>query len=278
MRKLVNGGSHEMPVPVAQFGDALYEALIKRKPIAPITDSFPAITIQSAYEIQAHFVKCRMVAENSSLIGRKIGATSKAVQRLLNIEQPDFGALLSTMNVVDGNEIDIDTLVAPRVEGEIAFLLKHDLRGPGLTAANVLRATEKVVPCIEIVDSRISDWRIRIQDTVADNASSGAFVLGKTGCDPRSLDLSLVGMVIEKNDEVVGTGAGAAALGHPLNSIAWLANTLSEFDIGLEAGEVVLSGALSGLVPVAAGDRIRVSIGGMGEVAIRFSGAPHAKL
>lgn len=278
MRKLVNGGSPEMPVPVAQFGDALYEALVERKPVAPITDSFPTMTIRDAYEIQAHFVKSRMLAENSALIGRKIGATSKAVQQLLNIEQPDFGALLSTMKVADAHEIDIDTLVAPRVEGEIAFLLEHDLQGPGLTAANVLRATRKVVPCIEIVDSRIRDWRIRIQDTVADNASSGAFVLGQSGCDPRSLDLSLVGMVIQKNDVVVGTGAGAAALGHPLNSIAWLANTLSEFGIGLEAGDVVLSGALSGLVPVVAGDRIRVSISRLGDVSVEFSGAPNADL
>jgi 2-oxopent-4-enoate/cis-2-oxohex-4-enoate hydratase len=251
---------------------ALFQALVDRTPIDPLTDQHPNMTIEEAYAIQLALVRHRQEVEGSKIVGRKIGATSKPVQEMLSVRQPDFGHLLSSMVFSDGDTLDLGTFIAPRAEGEIAFLLGRDLSGPGVTAADVLHATEHVAPCFEIVDSRISNWKIRIQDTVADNASSGAFVLGQDRVDPCSLDLALVGMTIEKNGEIVGTGAGAAALGHPLNSVAWLANVLGRFGIVLKAGETILSGALSALVPVAAGDHLRVQIGGIGSVEVRFSG------
>jgi 2-oxopent-4-enoate/cis-2-oxohex-4-enoate hydratase len=196
--------------------------------------------------------------------------TSQAVMNMLNVRQPDFGHLTSGMLVADGGTMEMDQLIAPRAEGEIAFVLKKDLMGPGVSTADVLAATEGVMACFEIVDSRIQDWKIKIQDTVADNASSCAVVLGNRLVDPRELDLNLCGMVIEKNGEIVGTGAGAAALGSPVNAVVWLANTLGRFGIPLKAGEVILSGALSALVPVQAGDTMRVTIGGMGTASVRF--------
>ena len=166
--------------------------------------------------------------------------------------------------------IDTSTLIQPKAEGEIAFVLKKDLMGPGVTAADVMAATEGVMACFEIVDSRIRDWKIQIQDTVADNASCGVFVLGDRLVDPRDVDLATCGMVLEKNGEIVATGAGAAALGHPANAVAWLANTLGRLGMGLKAGEVVLSGSLGIMVPVQAGDSLRVTIGGIGGCSVRF--------
>ncbi|MGB0300463.1 MAG: 2-hydroxypent-2,4-dienoate hydratase, partial [Alteromonas oceani] len=164
-----------------------------------------------------------------------------------------------------------DRLIAPRAEGEIAFILKKDLIGPGITNADVLAATECVMPCFEIVDSRIQDWKIAIQDTVADNASCGLFVLGDQAVSPRKVDLVTCGMVVEKNGSVLSAGAGAAALGSPVNCVTWLANTLGEFGITLKAGEVILSGSLVPLEPVKAGDYMRVDIGGIGSASVRFA-------
>lgn len=254
---------------IAMLGDELHHALENRSPVEPLTSRFPDLTIEEAYRIQQHMIRHRL-RRGETVIGKKVGVTSKAVQTMLGVDQPDFGHLLSGMVYNVGEAIPIDTLIQPRAEGEIAFVLKRDLRGPGVTAADVLRATEGVMPCFEIVDSRIRDWKIRIQDTVADNASCGVFVLGDRMVDPRSVDLALCGMVLEKNGEVAATGAGAAALGHPANAVAWLANTLGRLGIGLQAGEVVLSGSLAALVPVEAGDSLSMAIGGVGACSIRF--------
>jgi 2-oxopent-4-enoate/cis-2-oxohex-4-enoate hydratase len=186
------------------------------------------------------------------------------------VGQPDFGHLTSAMVYGDGASVPVSGLLQPRAEGEIAFILKHVLSGPGITNADVLRATEAVMPCFEIVDSRIRDWKIKIQDTVADNASSGLFVLGDKAVDPRKLDLSLCGMILEKNGEVMHTGAGAAALGSPVNCVAWLANTLGRLGITLKAGEVILSGALAPMVPAIPGDNMRTTIGGIGSASVLF--------
>ena len=161
-------------------------------------------------------------------------------------------------------------MIAPKAEAEVAFVLKSDLMGPGVTAADVLRATDFVVPCFEIVDSRIRDWKIKIQDTVADNASCGVLVLGGVRKSPRQLDLALAGMVLEKNGEVISTSTGAAVQGSPANAVAWLANTLGRLGIGLKAGEVILSGSQSPLVPVKAGDSLRCDVGGLGGTSVRF--------
>lgn len=250
-------------------GDALFDAWRTRTPIAPLSDGHPQMTVDDAYRVQQRMIT-RRLESGVRVIGKKIGLTSKVVQKMLGVDQPDFGYLLSDMVWADGGAIPMTRLIAPKVEGEIAFVLKHTLRGPGITNADVLRATECVMPCFEIVDSRIRDWKIRIQDTVADNASAGVFVLGDRAVDPRAVDLSLCGMVLEKNGEVVATGAGAAALGSPVNSVAWLANRLGQLGIALEAGEVVLSGSLAAMLPAQAGDSFRCTIGGIGAVSTRF--------
>ncbi len=204
------------------------------------------------------------------MIGKKIGVTSQAVMNMLGVDQPDFGMLTDAMVYNEAEAIPFARLIQPKAEGEIAFVLKRDLQGPGVTAAEVLSATEGVMACFEIVDSRIRDWKIRIQDTVADNASCGVFVLGDRLVDPRHVDLHTCGMVLEKNGEIAVTGAGAATMRSPLVAVAWLANTLGRLDIALKAGEVVLSGALGAMVPVKAGDSLRVQIGGIGGCSVRF--------
>ena len=255
---------------IQRYGDELYEALRGRQTVDPLTEREPEITIDDAYHVSLRMLD-RRLADGERVIGKKIGVTSKAVQNMLNVHQPDFGYLTDRMVYANGDEMPVSReLIAPRAEGEIAFILNKDLEGPGVTNAQVLAATECVMPCFEIVDSRIRDWQIKIQDTVADNASCGMFVLGDTALSPRKLDLATCGMVMEKNGEICATGAGAAALGSPVNCVAWLANTLGRFGIKLQAGEVILSGSLVPLQPVTAGDYVHVSVGGLGTASVRF--------
>ncbi|QSR33477.1 2-oxopent-4-enoate hydratase [Marinobacterium iners] len=251
-------------------GDELYEAMIQRHTLRPFTERFDDINIEDAYNISLRMIE-RRVAAGEKIIGKKIGVTSKAVQNMLNVHQPDFGFLTDSMAYSEGQEMPISTqLMQPKAEGEIAFILKKDLLGPGITNADVLAATDCVIPCFEVVDSRIENWNIKIEDTVADNASCGLFILGDKAVDPRKVDLATCGMVVEKNGSIISTGAGAAALGSPVNCVAWLANTLGEFGIPLKAGEVILSGSLVPLEPVQAGDFMSVSIGGIGSASVRF--------
>ena len=251
------------------LGDELYAALRDRRVVDPLSGRHPDLTIEDAYAIQQRMLSHRLAA-GERVIGKKIGVTSQAVMDMLGVFQPDFGWLTDGMVYNEGEAVPAASLIQPKAEGEIAFVLKKTLKGPGVTAADVLAATEGVMACFEIVDSRIRDWKIRIQDTVADNASSGVFVLGDAAADPRKIDLALVGMTLEKNGDVVATGAGAAALGHPLNAVAWLANTLGELGMSLRAGEVILSGSLAAMVPVQAGDNLRISLGGIGSAGVRF--------
>ena len=254
---------------IEQLGDELYAALKACRALAPLTERHAGITIDDAYRIQQRLLS-RRLADGERVIGKKIGVTSQAVMDMLGVFQPDFGWLTDAMVYNEGQAIPADALIQPKAEGEIAFVLKKTLQGPGVTAADVLAATKGVMACFEIVDSRISDWKIKIEDTVADNASCGVFVLGDRLVDPRQVDLGTCGMVLEKNGEIVATGAGAAALGHPANAVAWLANTLGRRGIALEAGEVILSGSLAAMVPVKSGDSLRVSIGGIGGCSVRF--------
>ena len=254
---------------IEQLGTELYQALVDAKTVKPLTDRYPDITIEDAYKIQQQLMKLRLQA-GERVIGKKIGVTSKAVMNMLGVYQPDFGYLTDGMVYNEGQAIPMSRLIQPKAEGEIAFVLKKTLKGPGISSADVLAATEGVMACFEIVDSRIQDWKIKIQDTVADNASCGVFVLGDRLVDPRDVDLQTCGMVLEKNGDIVATGAGAAALGAPANAVAWLANTLGRLGIALEAGEVVMSGSLAIMVPVAAGDNLRVTIGGIGSCSVRF--------
>jgi 2-oxopent-4-enoate/cis-2-oxohex-4-enoate hydratase len=255
---------------LARYSDELYHALTTRTTVAPLSERDPALTIDDAYQISLGLL-ARREAAGERVVGKKIGLTSRAVQDMLKVGQPDFGFLTDRMRVAPGTPVPIGReLIAPRAEGEIAFILKEDLMGPGVTNADVLRATAGVAACFEIVDSRVQDWKIKIQDTVADNASCGLFVVSDELIDPRSVDLVTCGMVMWKNGEVAATGAGAAALGSPVNCVTWLANTLGVYGVGLKAGDVILSGSLVPLLPIVPGDRVELAIGGIGRLAADF--------
>jgi len=258
-----------MAVPVHDIAHQLVAAEQQHTPLPPLTETYPELTTGDAYAVQLAAIEHK-VAQGARVVGKKIGLTSKVMQQMFAVDQPDYGHLLDTMAVASGGEAPLTRLLQPRVEGEIAFLLKQDLRGPGVTGSQVLAATEAVMPAIEIIDSRIRDWKIKLADTIADNASSGLFVLGDTRTPVGQVDLRLVGMVLEKNGELVGTGAGAAALGNPAVSVAWLANKLAEFGLSLNAGEVILSGSLAIAPPVTSGDMISVQFAQLGLVTVKF--------
>lgn len=256
---------------INSLGDELYRALRGGTTLPPLTERESEITIDDAYHISRRMVNQRLERDGEVIVGKKIGVTSRPVQEMLGVFQPDFGFLTDAMEYPDDAAITIaGNLIQPRAEGEIAFRLRHDLTGPGITEADVLEATATIMPCFEIVDSRIDDWRIKIQDTVADNASCGVYVLGKTEVDPRDFDLPNLRMVIYKNGELHSEGLGSAVQGDPLTAVAWLANTLGEFGIPFNAGEVILSGSLAPLIPVMAGDEMRLELEGVGSCSCRF--------
>ncbi len=259
------------PQKISALGEELYHALRTQTTLAPLTDREPDIAIEDAYHISLRMVDLRVENDGERIVGKKIGVTSKPVQDMLGVFQPDFGFLTDTMEFPDGADIPIaGHMIAPRAEGEIAFRLKKDLVGPGVTEQDVLDATATIMPCFEIVDSRIQDWKIKIQDTVADNASCGVYVLGKNEVDPRDYDLPNLKMTIHKNGEYNSEGLGSAVQGNPLTAVAWLANTLGEFGIPFKAGEVILSGSLAPLIPVVAGDEMSLEIDGIGGCSCRF--------
>jgi 2-oxopent-4-enoate/cis-2-oxohex-4-enoate hydratase len=254
-----------------QHAAELYRALREGHTLAPLTERWPEISIEDAYHISRRIVE-RRVVDGQAIVGKKIGVTSRAVQQMLGVHQPDFGFLTRDMWFANGAEISLSAnrLIQPRAEGEIAFKLKRDLVGPGVTEADVLEATESVMACFEIVDSRIHDWKIRIQDTVADNASCGVFVLGSEQVDPRQLDLPNLHMRVFKNGAPISEGLGSAVQGNPLTAVAWLANTLGAFGIPFKAGEIILSGSLVPLEPARAGDRFELTIDGLGSARVSF--------
>lgn len=253
------------------LGDELFAALRARTTLAPLTEREAGIDIDDAYRISLRFLE-RRIADGERVIGKKIGVTSKPVQDMLGVHQPDFGFLTDRMQVKNGEVISIkgSGLIQPRAEGEIAFVLKKDLKGPGVTEDQVLDATDHVLPCFEIVDSRIHDWKIKIQDTVADNASCGVFVCGGDRIKPHALDLAAVKMDITKNGTHVASGLGSAVQGHPATAVAWLANTLGRYGIPFLKGEIILSGSLAPLLPALPGDRFHMTLAGIGEASIGF--------
>lgn len=256
---------------INKLGDELYDALRSQSTLAPFTDREADITIDDAYYISLRMVNRRVEDDGEKIIGKKIGVTSKPVQDMLGVFQPDFGFLTDAMEFDNGAEITIaGNMIQPRAEAEIAFLLKKDLVGPGVTGADVLDATECIVPCFEIVDSRIQDWNIKIEDTVADNASCGVYVLGDARVDPRDYDLPNLKMTVKKNGEFLSEGLGSAVQGDPLTAVAWLANTLGEFGIPFKAGEVILSGSLVPLEDVTAGDKMELELEGIGSASVSF--------
>lgn len=256
---------------LTELGDALHAALRERQAMAPLTERYPEMTVEHAYRVSQRFLE-RRLAEGERVVGKKIGVTSKPVQEMLNVHQPDFGFLTDRMAVANHGIVNLQAsgLIAPRIEGEIAFVLKQDVSGTAITRQDILDAAEYVTPCFEIVDSRIRDWRIRIQDTVADNASCGLFVLGEGQVAPRALDLAAAELKMYRNGALHCLGLGSAVQGHPAEAVAWLANTLGRFGIPFLAGEVILSGSLVPLVPVSAGDKFYLEVAGIGDCAVQF--------
>ena len=247
---------------------ALYHALRSGEPIGPLTETYEGLTVDDAYEISLAVYALRKKAGEKD-IGKKIGITSDAVMNMLGVDQPDFGFLTDTMWAKD-NVVDTTNMILPRAEAEIAFKLKADLGGPGVTEEDVLAATESVAACFEVVDSRVKDWKIKIQDTIADNASCGTMAIGPNWVDPKTVDLLGCKAVVTKNGNPLSEGVGAATLGSPLKAVAWLANTLGERGIPFKAGEIILSGSLVPLEPVTVGDEMHVSIEGIGECKVSF--------
>jgi 2-keto-4-pentenoate hydratase len=248
----------------------LYAARRERQPIPPLSETAPELSAADAYEIQGRLVEL-LLGDGGHVVGYKLGLTSRPMQQLLGVDEPDYGPVLSSMVHEDGATLDLSAFIQPRIEGELALVLDAPLRGPGITTLQAARAVGGVVPALELVDSRIEDWRITLVDTIADLASSAAIVLGSRVMSVTDVDLRLLGMVIRRNGAVEATGAGAAALGNPLSALAWLANTLAPFDVTLEAGHVIMTGALHRAFPVEPGDRIRADVDRLGSVACSFA-------
>jgi 2-keto-4-pentenoate hydratase len=255
-----------------QAATALRDAARRREPIAPLRHTYPHITIESAYAIQKLNTEQRLSA-GRRLVGCKIGLTALSVQKQLGVQQPDYGMLFDDMGYGDGEPIPASILMQPKIEAEVAFVLCRDLPMSNPTPVDVLNAVEFALPALEIVGSRIANWDIRIADTIADNASSSAFVLGSGPRKLSDLDLRLCGMVMERKGEPVSIGAGVACLGHPLNAVRWLASTMAALETPLRAGDLVLSGALGPMVPVQPGDVIETRINGLGSVRAVFEAA-----
>lgn len=242
----------------------LYNALDTAKPIDRLTAQYD-LTIEDAYRIQDHFLTERLTAENQ-IVGHKIGLTSDGIQSQLGVSEPDFGRLLSDMHV-EAPTINTESLINPRIEPEIGFLLEESLEAP-VTYFDVLDATASVFPVFEIIDSRIADWDIRIQDTIADNASAGLFTTGEVLTDPSGIDLSFEGVKLWKNGQVEASGIGEHVLGHPAKAVAWLANTLDAMGDSVEANEIILSGSFTPAVDISSGDVLTAEFSRIGSVTV----------
>jgi 2-keto-4-pentenoate hydratase len=251
---------------------ALRGARERRDPIAPLTEVLPDLSVADAYAIAQRNVAAR-VAAGATIVGHKIGLTSPVVQAQLGVDQPDYGALLDVMAITDRSTVDAGGFIAPRIELELAFELAEALPNAGVTADDVRRATARVLPALELVDSRIRDWRIRLADTVADAASSAAFVLGVEGRPLSELDAADVAGELWRGDQLLESGNTSAVLGDPCVSVAWLANAVGALGEHLDAGQIVLSGACTRMVDVGPGDRFRGVLAGVGEVSVQFAGA-----
>ena len=254
---------------VSNIAQELFNAERQRLTLRPLTERFPEITPDEAYHIQLALIEMKK-ARGAKVVGKKIGLTSKAMQKMLNVDQPDYGHIFDNMVLQDAAVFRAGELIQPKIEPEIAFILDRELKGPGVTPMEVLSATRFVVPALEIIDSRIEGWKIKLCDTIADNASSARVVLGNSPKRIDQFDLKLVGMVLEKNGDIVQTGAGGAVLGHPAVAVAWLANAVGQFGVSLGAGEIIMPGALCAAADVSAGDLLQATFAGLGSVSVRF--------
>jgi 2-keto-4-pentenoate hydratase len=247
---------------------ALYEARRNRQPIEPFTDADPDLGMADGYAI-AQQLTSMLVSDGDTVIGYKVGLTSRPMQQLIGVDSPDHGPVLRSTVYNDGAAVSLSRFIQPKIEAEIAFMLGVSLRGPGVTVSAARRAIAGMVASMEIVDSRFADWRIRLADTVADLASNGAVALSSRVVPLDGVDPRLIGMVMTNRGVLVDTGAGAAALGDPVAVVAWLANTLGEMGGGLEAGQLVMTGALHAAVPMRAGDVYLAEFDRLGPVTVR---------
>ena len=254
---------------IRKAAEKLYEAEAGRYQVEKLTDEYPEMTIEDAYGIQLFNIR-RKLEQGRRQIGMKIGLTSVGMQKLLGVDVPDYGHLLDDMLLLEGQPCPASELIQPKVEGELAFCLKKSLKGPGVTIVDVYHATDYVVPALEIVDSRIRDWKIRLFDTIADNGSSARLVVGSAMTPIDKVDMRLTGMTLEKNGQLMNSGTTAEVWGNPAAAVAWLANSLADFGIELPAGSIVLAGALTAAVPAQAGDVVTASFCGLGSVSVRF--------
>ncbi len=255
---------------VAELGAALYAARRSGVPIEPLTDTHPAMSMRDAYRVQRDLL-ARLLADGDRVVGYKLGLTSAPMQRMFGVDSPDFAPVLASHVHPDGAEVAAGGFIQPRAEAEIALVLTDDLAGPGCTALDVARAVAGAAAAIEIVDSRIAGWRIKLADTISDLASSGAVVLGPVVSPVDGAGLRLAGMVFTRDGEVVATGAGAAALGGPLQAAAWLARTLASLGESLRAGQFIMTGALHAALDIAPGQCFRAEVDRLGPVTIRIA-------
>ena len=253
----------------AAAAEALRDARDQRRPIAPISVSHGIAGLEAAYAVAELNTRARLAA-GARIVGKKVGLTSKAVQQQLGVDQPDFGVLFDDMEVLSGQEVPAGRLMQPKIEAEVAFVVGRDLAGARPSYAEFLASLAYALPALEIVDSAIADWKITLVDTVADNASCGLYVLGDQPLAIAALQLGELGMSLTKNGAVASVGTGAACLGHPLRAAYWLACEMAQRGQALRAGEVILSGALGPMVPVASGDVVQAQIGALGSVACRM--------
>lgn len=258
-----------MTSPIEQAARQLFSAQASGTPCPPVRGLLPEGDLAAAYAVQTINIQ-RGEQDGRRIVGRKIGLTAKSVQKQLGVDQPDYGILFADMEVQDGETIAWDRVLQPKAEAEVALILERDLDRPDATLTELVAATAYVLPAIEIVDSRVANWDISILDTIADNASSGAYVLGTTPKRLADVDLRLCGMAMFRSGEPVSVGAGAACLGHPLNAALWLARTMAKVGRPLQAGDVVLTGALGPMVAARPGDVIEARIEGLGSVTAAF--------
>jgi len=254
---------------VEELATALYEARLKRVPIAPLTETDHDLTMADGYLVQQGVVR-RYLDDGDRIVGYKLGLTSRPMQEMLGVDSPDFAPVMASHVLLDGASVPLTDYIAPKLEAEIALVLGSGLSGPDCTPLDVLRAVEGVVASIELVDSRVADWRITLPDTVADMASSGAIIVAGATTPVSEVDLRTLGMVFTRDGEVIATGAGAAALGNPAAAVAWLVRTLHGLGSELPAGSLVMTGALHAAVPVTAGEIYRAEFDRLGAVTVRI--------
>jgi 2-keto-4-pentenoate hydratase len=254
---------------IMEIADMLYHAEKTYTPIQLLTSQYPNITAEDSYRIQLSYTEKRLKNDGATIIGKKIGLTSEAMRIMANVDEPDYGHLFDDMYYEMDVVIDTSNMIQPKIEPEIAFILKKELKGPGIKVSDVIEATAGVMPSFEIIDSRLNG-RIKFEDTVADNGSSAKLILGNQMIDIKQVDLRTAGLVFEKNGKIIDTAAGAAVMGNPAVAVAWLANKLYAYGISLKPGEIILSGSLTKAYDIQPGDIYTATFGSIGIVKALF--------